>query len=64
MVLFPQALFLVTHFRKKEKIQFSYRIFIKKFQNFPKISQQFGFYVQTRKKLTHSWLTYLKNMLK
>ena len=71
MVLFPKALFLVTNFRKKiknknKKIKNSnfLRIFIKIFQNFLKISRQFVFFVQTRKKRTHSLLTYLKNMRK
>ena len=55
MGVFPKALFLGTNFRKNKtnkKIQFFYRIFIKKFQNFVKISQQFGFFVQMRKELT------------
>ena len=53
MVLFPKALFLGTNFRKNKnkKISFFYRIFIKKFQHFLKISQQFAFFVQTRKKI-------------
>ena len=39
MVLFPKALFVVTNFgkNKNKKIQFFYKIFIKKFQNFPSI---------------------------
>ena len=54
MVLFPKVLFLVTNFRKNnknknKKIQFFYRIFIKKFQNFFKISQQFVFFVPRAK---------------
>ena len=55
---------LVTNFRKKIKnknkaIQF-YRIFIEEFPNFLKISQQFVFFVQTPKKVTHSLLNYQK----
>ena len=49
-VLFPKALFLVTNFPKhkikiknKIKIQFFYRIFIKNFQNFLKISNKLWF---------------------
>ena len=62
LVLFPKALFLVTNFRKiklknKNKNQFFNSSFIKNFQNFLKISQQFAFFVQTRKKLTNGLLT-------
>ena len=52
MVLFPKALFLAPTF-----LTFH-------FQNFLKISQQFVFLVQTREKLTHGLLTFLKNILK
>ena len=71
MVLFPKALFLLSIFKKikiikikNKKIQFFYRIFIKQFQNFLKISQQFVFFVQTRQKLTHALLNFYENMLK
>ena len=39
-------------------------MFIKNFQNFLKISQQFAFFVQTREKLTHGLFNFLKNMRK
>ena len=65
MMLFPKALFLVTNFRKNKKIiQFFYRIFIQKFQYFLKISQQFVFFVQTRKKWTHSLLNVFEKYAK
>ena len=35
--------------KKIKKLNFSHRIFIKIFQSFLKISQQFGFFVQTQK---------------
>ena len=44
--------------------QFSYWIFIKDFQRFLKIPQQFVFFVQTREKVTQDLLSFLKNMLK
>ena len=44
MMLFPKALFLATTFQKSLKIQFSDWIFIKNFQKFLKISQQFVFF--------------------
>ena len=50
--------------KNKIKIQFFNRIIIKDFQNFLKISQQFAFFVQTRKKLTTGQLNFLKNMQK
>ena len=44
--------------KNKIKIQFFYRIFIKTFQNFLKISQQFAFFVQTLEKLTHGFFEF------
>ena len=66
MVLFPKALFLVTNFPIKNK-----KLKIKKFnfsiefssKNF-KISQQFVFLVQTRKKLTHGLLNFFEKYAK
>ena len=46
--------------KNNKKYNFSIEFSSKNF----KIFQQFVFFVQTRKKLTHSLLTYLKNMLK
>ena len=73
MVLFQKALLLVTNFRKKiknknkiknKKFKFFYRIFIKKFQNFLKFSQQFVVYVQTREQLTLGFLNVVENRLR
>ena len=61
MVLFPNAIFLITNFPKKVKIS----IFLANFhRNFLKISQQFVFFVQTHKKLTHGLLDLLENYAK
>ena len=61
MVLFPNALFLVTNFPKIiQKMQFFYCIFIKNFQIFLKISQQFVFFVQTCEKIKQGLLNYFE----
>ena len=52
VMLFPKALFLATNFPKLAKNSIFYWIFIKHCQNFLNISQQFVFFVQTRKKPT------------
>ena len=49
---------------KNKKIQIFYRIFIKNMQNFIKISQQFVFFVQTRKKLTRGLLNFFEKYSK
>ena len=65
MMLFPKFLFLATNFpRKWIKIQFSHWIFIKKFQNFLKISQTIVFFVQTRENLPHGFEIFLQNRRK
>ena len=67
MVLFPKALFLVTNLPKKiknKKIPFFYRIFIKNFQNFLWIYQQFAFFVQTRKKINAWFLKFFEKYAK
>ena len=46
--------------KNKIEIQFFYRIFIKDFQNFLKISQQFAYFVQTSEKLTHGFLKFFE----
>ena len=50
MMVFPRALFLATTFPN--------------FQNFLKISQQLGFFVQTREKLTQDFWNFVENMVK
>ena len=63
-MVFPKALFLAKTFQKIVKNSIFYWIFIKKFQNFVKNSKLFVFVVETREKLTHGLLNFLKNMLK
>ena len=55
------------NFLKKTKIMHFCNFFRKLFnifEKFLKISQEFQFFVQTRKHLTHGLLIFLKNMLK
>ena len=66
MVLFPKTIFsniFQIKSKNKIKIQYFYRIFINNFQIYLKISQQLGFFVQTREKSTHGLLNFLKHML-
>ena len=60
MMLFPKALFLERTFPKIVKNSIFYWIFIKDFQNFLKISQQFVFFFQTRENLTQGFEFLLK----
>ena len=60
--MFLMKIEIIRIHRKNYKIQFFYRIFIKKFQNFHITSQNFVFFVQTRKNLTHNLLPNLKNI--
>ena len=65
MILFPKALFLATTFPKivKNSLNFPIEFLSKIFENFSKFPK-FVFFAQTREKLTHGLLNFLKNMLK
>ena len=50
--------------KNSKKLNFSIEFVSKKFNFLLKISEPFLFFVQTREKLTHGLLNFLKNMLK
>ena len=59
----PSSSICSKSFPKIDKNTMFYCIFIKNFQNFLKISQQFVIFVQRREEFTHRLLNFQKNML-